>query len=213
MGPRLLAIGDPSELDLSRLMSYGAPIDFVVTVCDGNSLTEGNGSTGGNTYPAQTDALLDPRFLVANRGVGGSTTAQRVAGFEASVHRFFVPGRRNVVVFFETVNSLSVGGATVQETIDANRAYVEQAVSLGWEVILCTAPLADTAHETNIGLVNDGVRAGWASWGASALVELEEAAELNPPGVSDNPTYYADTTHLTNDGYAVVAALVYGGLG
>jgi hypothetical protein len=142
---------------------------------------------------------------IENVGIGGRTTQQLIDEFPTKVHaKFYRPGAQ--VVFFEYINS-SADAATEDTLI---RSYVSQAKGLGWFVWVCTAPNSADSSAAKLLTVNAALRSDHSF--ADGFIDYAAAPELDPPGSGANPTYYADSKHLTQAGYAVLAALAVAAL-
>ena len=183
--------------------------------CHGNSLTQGQGASTPDVtdYPAVMRGLLNPGgsplFTVTDNGFGGRTSAQLISEFDSVVgvlkNDWY---SQNVVVMFEVRNSF-IAFVSAETIIAEHITYCQNATAAGWKVIVCTAPGSDgtQAGENIPGEVNAYIRANWRDF-ADGFVDLEAAPEFSPSGDVLNPTHYSDGVHLTDAGYAVVAALV-----
>src|SRR5690349_24685304 len=96
-------------------------------VCDGNSITAGNGVTQSLAYPAMartalitSQATLHPNayWSVKSVAISGHTTPQRTAAFVTDVQPLFnTTYARNIVVFFEVVNDIVTNAVTADAAI------------------------------------------------------------------------------------------------
>ena len=174
-------------------------------VCDGNSLTAGQGLP----YPFQLAALFSKEGVdVVNVGVNGQTTQQLIAAFPAKAAANFIAGAE--LIYFEQYNSFNPtnGNSTVAAEITRVQTYVAQAKAAGFRVWICTPPLtSDLDINDKIVLYTAWLRANHAF--ADGFIDLQAMAQLNPAGVAANPKYYRDSAHLTTLGYGAVAAEVH----
>ena len=198
------------------LMHYLSPKDRrMQVILDGNSLTAGQGASVPfvTSYPGVLRAALVTAGFqgrdVHDRGFGGQKTSDMIAGFATRVLPFYDPVfLKNVYVFFEVRNSTqaSVPVATVQQEHVTLGLMAQQA---GFFVVVCSAPGSDgaPAGTGTPGQVNAWLRANWQTF-AHAFIDLEQRPEFTPSGNILNPTHYSDGVHLSDAGYAVVAAAV-----
>jgi lysophospholipase L1-like esterase len=216
IGKRAGGVLLPSAPDRAGLMRYRTPKDCrLQVVLDGNSVTGGQGAsvTYVTSYPGVLRAALVSLGYQArdthDRGLGGQTSQQMVDGFSTRVLPFYDPlFARSALVFFEVRNS-SVAGQTAAQIQAQHQAYAALGRGAGFRVFVCTAPGSD-GEPKGVGVagaVNAWIRANWQSF-ANGFVDLEDAPQFTPSGSVLNPTYYSDGVHLTDAGYAVVAALV-----
>lgn len=196
------------------LISKNQLVTRKLLLADGNSLTLGTGSTGGNTYPVQLQPLLTGgagTWNVVNQGVGGQTTPQMDtqasgAGPQSTDTQlgFYA---RTVVIGWEITNDLvtnSVSAATGYANVQAFFNHRRAANAAAKLVVLTCLPRTTITgtNETSRQTINANIVANWATF-ADALVDAASIPLLSDP---TNLTYYADGTHLTNAGYALVAA-------
>lgn len=174
-------------------------------IAEGDSLTFGTGSTGGNTYPKQLrDLYLGGKdYAWSNSGFPGDSVASLVARASTTDARILA-GRKSLLLVWIGINDLN-GAATAQQTYDALAAYCTARRVAGHKVVVAT--LIDTVQATANGkrpAFNTLLRAGWATF-ADGMVDLAADARLSDH--TDTTYFDVDGTHLTNTGYGVVAAL------
>lgn len=175
-----------------------------VIVCDGNSLTAGTGSTGGQTYPRQLADLV-PDCLVVNAGVGAQSTASMISNSsDVDVYLTSIKPPR-IVMAWELRNTMNAGGTPAQAVADME-TYCLARRALGARVIVMNVT-EDTYPGTGMSdaerlEANSLLAAGYADF-ADALVDLAARTNLQD---STNLTYFTDGIHMTNAGYAEVAA-------
>jgi lysophospholipase L1-like esterase len=206
----------PSDHQRMRLMRYFAPKQQrLQVVVDGNSLTAGQGASvaGVTSYPGVLRASLAAQGIptrdVHDRGLGGASTQDMIDGFATRVEPFFDAFfSRNALVFFEVRNS-TVDGQTAAQILAQYQEYAELGRAAGFWVVACTAPPTDgdAVGQGVAGAANTLIRANWESF-ADAFIDLELVPEFTPAGNIANPTYYSDGVHLTDAGYALIAARV-----
>ena len=194
-------------------------------VADGNSLTSGMGSTGGLTYPAQLVTLLidavTPQVFatptVTTYGVSGQTTPQMTADAVAQIDSLVFPSDAvavsdNVLLAWEGTNDLFVNGASAATAYANLVTYCTARRAAGWKVIIGTLlPRADVGtpatFEADRQTVNTLLRQHWREF-ADALMDVGADPYIGQAGQTTNATYYAaDLVHMTNAGYARVAAI------
>lgn len=189
-------------------------------VFHGDSLTFGVGSTGGLNYPAQTIALMPPYFSATNLGVSGQTITQMITTGVNNVDPLFGNNFRRMIGWGGT-NDLAIGGDSAA-TLYANMVtYATARKAAGWKVILIgilpRGAGAGGSFETRRTSVNASLRADFSSATAFTnirtgaayadyFIDIEGDADLGQSGDELNPTFYTDEIHLTNAGYAIIAA-------
>lgn len=233
-GNRTITATDNTGNAFAQATGNTSVVDDVVLV-DGNSLFSLNDGIHG--VFAGMSVFLQTLFG-ANRPVfcyarSGNTTAQRTAAFPTAVAptAALVRGRKLLVMmewsndFSETNPSPSTATAIAHV-----QAYVTQALAAGCVVILCTsttrsptspyakwfpdqgstaanAAVLDAAIDT----VNAAIRANYQAWGAKAVVEIRNDANMSDP---TNVTYFfTDGTHYQPAGESRAATLIYNLLG
>lgn len=183
-----------------------------LAIFDGNSLTAGSGSTGGQTYPVQTAALLGSGWDTVNVGVGGQSTAgmnTRAGQFVDAAENAWRSGE--IVVGWEGTNDLFLG-ATPATSISRLTTYYSGRKAEGYRVVVMTVlPRSSVGvsgtFEADRQTINASLRANWPTY-ADALVDVAADPRIGDQGDETDTTYYADLTHLNNTGYGVVASLV-----
>jgi lysophospholipase L1-like esterase len=172
-------------------------------IFDGNSLTAGTGSTGGLNYPNQAISLLaadDDYYTYSNFGVGGQSITSMIADAATQVDVLYDTAKgRNIVVMWEGTNEQSYAKLH-QYCVDRKAA--------GFKVVMLTI-LPSMNHgagfEATRQAINTQIRADSS---ADAIADVAASALIGDEADASNLTYYTDGTHLTNAGYAVVAAIV-----
>lgn len=207
----------------SKPTVYGRASGFFA----GDSLTAGQGSTGGQTYPAQMAAILASNPVGLNVMGASGTTAQ--GWVDTYWDQYLNLNWRRVN---QTVNQvahiwlgtndlwLSSDPVSLVPTVFANLKILwARARALGFKVVASTElPRSNSptpaGFETARQMLNTLIR------GASAfydyLADVGADATIGEAGQETNTTYYADLVHLTNAGYAIVAgyhAAAYAALG
>lgn len=193
-------------------MAYGG-----IAVFDGNSLTSGQGATGGNDYPSQVAVILARygSYTKYNFGVGAQTTTDMASDAATQIDTLYnAANPQNIVVPWEITNELYFG--TSAATAYANYvSYCQARLAAGFYVIALTVlPRSNVGtpggFETDRQAVNTSLRANWATF-ANALADVAADARIGDAGDETDTTYYdGSNVHLNNAGYAIVAQLVAG---
>lgn len=197
------------------------------TVWDGNSLPAGSGtSTIAGQLPRQTLALLSGTYQLVNVAIGGSyigsPSNDPLVRAPGGVDQLYNAAKsKNALVFWELHNAILQGRTAAQVYAD-EKTYGSGRKTAGYSVIHLDC-LPSTAFSAANNTTKNSVNASLAGdftvatsdplvWGAGPgvtygdyLVQASGIANLSDP---TNVTYYADGTHLTNAGYALVAAKV-----
>jgi len=205
----------PSNAVLIAVVHQGSDMALFRTyqiVCDGNSLTAGNGASSSDyNYPNQLNRFLTALgagILLHNVAVSGQTTPQMLSDVGTQVDPLFDPKfDRNVVVAWEGTNHLWVG-ATGQEAYQALVEYCAGRKAAGFRVLVLTVlPRADatTAFEDGRIFVNANLRMNWRNY-ADGIVDV--AADPRFLDIANETYYSKDRQHLNDNGYRVIAQLV-----
>jgi hypothetical protein len=200
---------------------FGHP--YANIICDGNSLTLGGSSTGGNTYPAYLAKAFQQtagKCAVTNAGVGAQTTQQMIADFASEIVPLIRPGAHNIYVVWEVGNDILLNSLTPTEAVANYWTLVDLAVAAGFDVLAVTCgPRGDFDGTGALGSggtswkaparlteANALILAGASAHGCFAVANVGAAPQLQDTA---NRNYIvADTVHYTNAGYAVVSATV-----
>lgn len=193
-------------------------------VYDGNSMTAGTGATTGNSYPSQTGVIIDPKIYGGvSIGVAGQTTAQMSADFSSQVAPLLNSQlSKNILICWEGTNDI-YNGANTSTAYNDLVNYCNLGKTAGYNVIL-----GNILPRQNVGVpagfeatrvaVNNLLNADFSTSTASTrvkaptsgvtyadfMVQLDQNPQLQDP---TNATYFnADKVHLTDAGYAIVAA-------
>lgn len=182
-------------------------------ICDGNSLTYGTSSTGGNNYPNYLATSLGSSWLVYNTGVQGQVTSAMVTN--APVQIDLTLGTpyfsKDVIIAWEGTNSLNAG-------TDATTAYNSMVTyclarkAAGAKVIVGTCLPRSSAgvpgdFNAQRATYNTLIRSNYQYF-ADALLDVAADSRIGDDGDETNLTYYSgDNVHLNNNGYSVVAEL------
>lgn len=209
----------------------------VNVVWDGNSLVYGKGSTGGQTLPVQTAGKAPMS------GSGASSSAYAANGHKWSdmeagasqVDTAWASGKTNVLIFWEHINSIWVGGLTAAQSIEQMRQYIaNRRAAHPWIVVTLTCLPAEgydtewtqatrDAVNASLDAVNATLRADRTALGIDALIDVRRpgsvfnissytAADFNSTGAVWMETV-GTRLHLNNTGYGLVADMVAEALG
>lgn len=186
-------------------------------VCDGNSLTRGQGATlldtngWPNGYPEQLATMLGgaDKWNVVNLGVNGQRTDEMITDFDSEVAPLYNPLRpRNILIAWEIGNAL-LASHTADQALEDYIEYCQRAKRAGFEVIACNvSPRSDltAAKETARQAVNAYLASSWSTF-ADALVDFNGDARLATPttdGVHFNTTEYG---YVAEDVHAAIERL------
>lgn len=183
-------------------------------VFDGDSLTAGNGSTGGLNYPAQTQTQLGITGTYQNFGVGGQTVASMNSDAVTQIDQEYSSSRTtNIISSWGGVNDLAASGyVDAPTTYNRIVAYAQARRSAGFKVIVSTIlPQSATGpvdYETSRQTVNNLVRSNWTTF-ADGISDIASDSVVGQAGAELNSTYYqSDKIHMTNVGYGIAASYV-----
>jgi len=201
--------GNPSQIP----QEY-ARKDLRYLVVEGDSLTTGQGSSGGNTYPKQLQDLYPTTQLVYfNVATSGQTLSDMTTDAAAQVDPKRDPSQPLcAVVIWGGTNDIYFGasGATAYSRLVT---YCQARQAAGFKVVALTMlPRSNVGvpvgFETDRTTFNTSVRADWRTF-ADALADVAADARIGDAGDELDTTYYdADKVHMNNTGYGVVAGIV-----
>jgi hypothetical protein len=218
--PESATLGASSTVYTDRSASDAG---LAVMVCDGNSLPFGSGVPGGSeftlNYVITTNGLLQasqathPAYVwrLVNHGTGSIQTPELTSRFSVTVHPHYnVAHKRNVVHIQEYINHVR-RGANHATALAAYLAYIAQAQSMGWQVLLSTIPPTGPADVffPGTGLdtsnMNTYLRENVDSLSPFPLADVV-AAGLDDP--TDTGLWNADQVHPNTAGYALFAQVL-----
>lgn len=200
----------------SYLIAKHSIITRKLLICDGNSLTVGQGSTGGvNGWVTQIAPLLSggaAAWNILNNGTSGQTTPQMdtqasPGGGIATTDVRLGFYAKTIVTGWEITNDIltnSVSAATGFANVQAFFNHRRAASAAAKLVVMTCLPRTTItgANETARQTINANIVANFATF-ADAILDVASLPNLTDP---TNVTYYADGTHLTDAGYAIIAA-------
>jgi lysophospholipase L1-like esterase len=206
-------------------------------VFDGNSLFSGVGASGSGTYLPTQVAGIAPMSgsgaSYSNKGVSGQTWRQ-MDGFDggssSDVDAAWVNGKTNILVTWETSNSVFNTGRTAAQTIVDAQSYINNRLTAhsGWKIVLMTTlPRQISGNQTltnTNNAINETVdayfRQNYRAMGAKALVDIRAGnSPFNFTGYT-NTDFSASNTdslwyealggrvHPNDAGYAVIAKMI-----
>lgn len=186
---------------------YAVPFCTTRICAMGDSLTSGTGSSGGNDYPHQLMALLGSGYYLLNLGVSGSATTTIEAQQGAAANAYFHADPTVIDIIWIGTNDIA-GGADAA-TISTNISTIHAARKTAHPTVKTVA--VTIIDRTTFDAAKDAVRAtlntdlvdNYVALGFDATCDLRGIPQLED---STNTTYFTDGTHLTNAGYALVAA-------
>jgi lysophospholipase L1-like esterase len=198
-------------------------LEGAIVVCDGNSLTQGYGSTQESTdaYPAVL-STLDPlpiyNVTVVNKGVSGQTTQQMTDDATTDIDPLYSFNVTSILVAWEMGNDLYFNG-DVEGAKTRFRTYCETRKQIGWTVIVLSLPARehsvvaggvspagdnDVTFNIKREQLNDWLRSTYFEF-ADILVDLDADERF----ATFSTTYFnSDKVHLNTNGYHVVAEML-----
>lgn len=200
----------------SQPYPWAAFSDFIVYA--GNSLTQGSGALGANSYPYKSaQTLARPYGSWTNIGQGGITIS--TVDTVCSVHADPIPavvGKTVKVAAFEYYNSKAQSAAAIEAT---SRTYLANRRAAGlkniWGTSLSHAADPDTtrnAFDAAFDAVQTDIDA-YVPLHLNALIGKEGADSPGGNAYFDNSaTYWSDVVHLNSAGYTVLAGLMTAGI-
>lgn len=205
-----------NSTEISNCMNYlmdkynvSTPSRSSVMVFSGNSITLGHTSHyQPYTDKAASDAGVSS-FDCYNCGLSGASTVDLQNLYSTTIAPLYIQNYTNILSIWEGTNHLSIN-ATALEAQNAIQSYCLLARSNGWKVIvgtiidrnsLFTNGQTISGFRASAATVNSWLRANYTSF---ADYLADPALNVNLQDAS-NTTYFADGTHLTQNGHDEVA--------
>lgn len=181
-------------------------------ICNGDSITEGAGSSLGLGYPTQLATLLGfDDHLVYNIGVGGQTASQINA--RTANQLLAEPTANRALIGLLGTNDIATAVATAT-VISRVQTFVTANVALGFPVYIMTIPAGEAVgnpnYDTDRLTVNAAIRANAvSSWGATGVIDIGGTGTGLGDAADVGGVNYFDDIHPNNTGYAIIASMVY----
>lgn len=179
-------------------------------VTDGDSITDGYGSTLLQNYVRQAEPLIKKPMTIFNVGYFGDTLASRAVHFSSDVAPAFVPGAAdNIVSIFAGTNDI-VNGANLATLQTDMQQYCTLAHTTGFKVLVATIlPRSgfSTQFESLRQEFNTWLGLTWSTF-ADGLIDFNGDPTMGGlESVAANTMYYVDGTHPTTLGYSYLAPI------
>lgn len=175
----------------------------------GNSLTFGSNATSSEAaYPWVCSKLLRSGEPIWNFGTVSQTTPQMTTAAASQVYPLYDSLRPCIVLAWEGLNDMFSGGSSAAQAYANLQIYYLAAKARGFLVIAATVIDCQNASrpgsfDADRATLNTNLRANYASF-AHALADYAAVAALSD--ANDTAYFQADKIHLTDLGYAAVAA-------
>lgn len=179
-------------------------------VFDGDSISAGAGSTGGQGLDKQFMQQLHVLARVANVAVGGRPVSVCLRAFPGNLTPQFVPTARfNLIVFHAGDNDIDQGSDAAQ-TYAAFTQYVAAAHAQGWKIIVSTEMERPKFPPDKQAALSDYDKRLLAnSAGADVVVDFRTDRRLGDLASRSDPTLFSgDGLHPSNGGYAIMASML-----
>lgn len=199
---------DATQIGLLTIAMNAIDSGKEVLIFDGDSHTLGTG--GVTPYPEQFLALISASYNYSNFGIGGQTIATMQTDAATQVDVLYASPEKSVVFAWGGTNDIAAG-ETSATVITRIQTYCAARKAAGFKVVVFTilpngGPVPPD-YETKRLDVNNSVRANYATY-ADALCDIGANCYVGDADDVNDTTYYqSDKIHLTNAGYAIVAAL------
>jgi len=199
-------------------------------VCDGNSLTLGQGSS--ISYPQLMELNLKKNISckVTNLGVGAQTTLDMLSDQAQQLQSHYEPLARNILFTWEIRNHIVINCPDINFAKLKFMEYCKKANEQGYEVYVLTllpsyaskycGEATEKAYdklEQDRLLINDWLRSEYNTF-ANGIVDIAKDSLIGKRGQNHElkysyssykrpkqTDYYYDGTHLTQKGYSIVA--------
>ena len=216
----LIYVGAQSKDEIARAHEYLAEKwkeqlpdpkgELVVFV--GNSITTGMYCGNGQTWSCKTGQAIPGLTHWYNISKGGVNTNQLTAMAGTMIDPL-LKGKtgRSTLVFWEGTNDLVVNNSMPRDAAENIAKFCRERKKAGWKnvIVLNVIPRqAGEVFEARRTELNALLVANPKKNGIDAVVNLASLPEIGPAGQEMNTEYFADGTHLTPKGQAVVAGAV-----
>ena len=185
-----------------------------LVACDGNSITDGVGSScRSQSYPGQMQRILGRANVhVVNAGKPANQTPAIDSAAPLGVDGLLTTGplgnKSQILIFFEARNHIVLGGVSAATAITAVQTYLTNRVAAGWTVIAVTVPPSNSLAEADRTAVNNWIKANAVSTcGCTAVVDIDTTALGGATGHL-NAENYVDQVHMTDAGYLILAQAI-----
>lgn len=219
---RYLTDAERSKVSWYLTEKFNLPVkdylrNSIFVLCDGNSMTEGQGiyeydgtpPAGRRFWELAFPALSSRNYSLWSVAIGGQTTTNMASDFLTHSRQYYNPYRKGNIVFaWEVTNEISTGSTdTVAYANYVN--YCNLCRNAGWKVIAATViPRSSFSgtQETYRQNVNTLIRNNYTTF-ADGLADFaahphfDNSADANGPW--PNASNYYDGTHLIN--YSAIA--------
>lgn len=177
-------------------------------VFDGDSISAGWGARE-QRLDERVAALLGGDVALHNVAAGGRPVHECLRLYDSLVAPLFVRSAAcNVIAFHAGDNDINQG-RDAEETYAVFRQYVARAHAQGWKLAVSTElPVPDfpPAKAEHLGAYNAMLLRNEA--GADAVVDFTRDPRMTQPSYRRDPAWFADKVHPSDQGYAVLAALL-----
>lgn len=177
-------------------------------ICEGDSLTYGQGVSFGSDYPNVMLSSLGLNYAGANLGIGatvigdGSNAADMCRRAPISVDKW--AAENNVLVFWAGTNDVALSGASAATVLARLWAYVAARKAAGWKrIVIGTPSYRGAGTWTTLSDIRTGILAGAQ---ANGVVVADIGGDTNFDS-TPNAAYYSDSVHFSTSGYAYAAGL------
>ena len=219
LDPTFNAVGFPSisnyytdsaawcAVDNYKLIEAAACVDESIIVCHGNSNTKGSVTHSRDRYPTQLMTEFGDEWLAYNLGTNSIQTTEMATEAAALVDALYsANNKNNILVVWEGVNHIRIGGATAAEAYAALRSYCLARKAVGWNVVLITLSNNDDkpGYPAIIADTNALLRTNYRGF-ADALVDLDTVPLLT---TLNDTTYWDGALHFNAAGLTVIAGMV-----
>lgn len=195
----------------ANMVATGGYLKIGAGTLYGNSLTFGTGASNQATtsYPAQLQGLYDSTVFIMNQGVAGRSTTDIINNIDTSTPYRVAsqyPANKRVAILWELRNDLATG-LTGSQAVDNYQTCCVKLRALGFDKVLVGNMIYDGSGGTTTQQridANTALASRWSSF-ADGLIDFVADTRLQNP--NDTTYYNADKLHLTDAGYAVVAAI------
>jgi hypothetical protein len=172
-------------------------------VFDGNSMT----AAASSSYPATVMSLLGGTYRSNNVGVSGQTTIEMLADAATQIYPLYVPGIKNILVYWEVTNDLKLGASRADAQARMIQ-YCQAGKAAGYKVVVVNIiPRDQVGLPATFGddsqAINAYINSDYLSFSDGiADVAAASASIVRPDGV------HPDTNSYNNIIAPIVAAAI-----
>lgn len=186
------------------LFCISANAATVLVIAEGDSITAGNGTTGGSNWVNQLGYFInDIKVTCTNIALSGDTVSNNIAATD-TINRLVIPADRKIAIC--ALGSNDIGNGDTAQNVQTNFLYwIANVRSNNPSVQIVMTTIMDRVGivESKRTNVNEWIK---SSAPVNLVVDIASDARLN---TAPDAPYFADAVHPSNTGAWVVASNIF----